>query len=133
MEIKLVIGMEKEMYERIDRLTEALTGLSKIKMLIADSENNGEIKQSTKSEVSEKVNKEIKSVKNDTEVPWEEENKTSGIKYTVDDVISAMQNLGAKKGKQEAKGLLEKYNAAKVSQLDESVYEDIIKDIERMI
>lgn len=127
MEIKLVIGMEKELYERIDRLTEALTTFSGIRMTTVNSVEKAEIKN----EPTKKIKAETKTAESDTDVPWKEE--TSDIEYTVDDVISAMQNLGIKKGKQEAKRLLGKYNASKVSELDKAVYGDIIKDIEGMI
>lgn len=129
MEIKLVIGIEKELYERIDRLTEALTVFSGIRMTTVNSAEKVEIKN----EPAKKVKAETKAAESDTDAPWKEESKASDIEYTVDDVISAMQNLGAKKGKQEAKKLLGKYNASKVSELDKAVYGDIIKDIEGMI
>ena len=129
MEIRLVIGMEKELYERIDRLTEAFTAFSGIRRTTVNSAEKAEIKN----EPTKKVKVETKSAESDTDVPWKEESKAPDIEYTVDDVISAMQNLSAKKGKQEAKRLLGKYNASKVSELDKAVYGDIIKDIERMI
>lgn len=129
MEIRLVIGIEKELYERIDRLTEALTAFSGNRMTAVNSTEKVEIKN----EPTKKVNAETKAAESDTDVPWKEENKAPDIEYTIDDVISAMQNLGTKKGKQEAKKLLGKYNASKVSELDKTVYGDIIKDVEGMI
>lgn len=129
MEIKLVIGLEEEFYERIDKLTEAITAYSRIRRV--------DVKYNEKSSAEAKIKKENKTEANAAEdvtgVPWKEENKQSDIEYTIDDVISAMQNLGAKKGKQEAKKLLGKYNASKVSELDKTVYGNIIKDIEGMI
>lgn len=111
MSINVVISMDSALADKLDSI---------INLLSTFNQN----KQVEKSNIkAEKTRDTVEEVKSTNDSP----------KYTVDDIISAMQNLAAKKGKQEAKQLLEKYNASKVSELEEDTYHDFIKDIEGMI
>lgn len=82
-----------------------------------------DIEQETTVKLEEEVKPEI----------LDEPKKEAEIQYTKEDIISALQNLAAKKGKKESKELLGKYGCQKVSELKPEDYAGVIEEIERMI
>lgn len=129
MSINVVISMDSALADKLDSIINLLSTFNMQNKQVETFVEKADIK-------TDKTRDDVETAKtaNDSAVVYTTEGSAkSSFKYTVDDIISAMQNLAAKKGKQEAKQILEKYNASRVSELEEDAYHDFIKDIEGMI
>lgn len=60
--------------------------------------------------------------------PFAEDDTTGGETYTKDDVTNALQTLSAAKGITAVKELLKKFKAARVSDIKETDYENVINE-----